>query len=94
MTDVGPLIEALKGKLQVALTYTKEKTQETVMHTGGIYELGVNKAGNAVLWMWDTTSNDHIRQFLINNIQSFQVLDTPFFPPHPWPFKVNGEIVG
>lgn len=89
ISDLTPLIEACRNKLQVTLNYTKKTTGEMVVHTGGIYEIRDN-----LLWLWDTTSNDNIRKFLIENIDSFQVLDALFFPPNPWPIKINGEIVG
>jgi hypothetical protein len=92
--DLSVLQQAAINKLQVTLNYTKETTGEVVVHTGGIYEIGVNKRGNPVIWLWDVTTNDNIRQFLISNINSFQVLDIPFFPPHPWPIKIDGQIVG
>lgn len=92
ITDIDPLIEALTNHLQVTLNYTK-KNGEVVTHTGGIYEIGTNKAGNAVIWLFDTQSNDHIRQFLISNIDSFQILDTPFSDTFGWGFKLNGDII-
>jgi len=94
ISNLEPLILALKNKKIVTLVYLKETTGETVTHTGGIYEIGPNKAGKESLWLWDTELNDHIRNFLIENIDSFQVLDTDFNPPYPWPLKLNGEIVG
>ena len=92
--DMTALVQAATNKLQVTLTYTKKSTGEMVTHTGGIYEIGVNKAGAQVLWLWDIIANDNIRQFLIANINSIQVLDTPFFPPNPWPIKIGGQIIG
>lgn len=92
MIDMEPVIVALRNKLQVILTYVK-KNGETVVHTGGMYEIGVNKAGNEVIWLWDTALNDHIRQFLVVNVTAIQVLDISFFPPQPYPIKLDGEVV-
>lgn len=92
ITDVEPLVEALQAHKQVTLNYTK-KSGELVTHTGGIYEIGANKAGNTVVWLWDTQLNDHIRQFLLPNINSFQVLDADFQDVFGWGFKLNGEIL-
>ncbi len=93
IADLTPLVEALKAHKQITLTYTKGGTGEIVTHTGGIYEIGPNKKGNEVLWLWDTALNDHIRQFLIGNIQSFQVLDLDFTDMFGFGFKLNGEII-
>lgn len=93
VTDIEPLIEATRNKLQVVLDYTKT-SGEIVQHKIGIYEIGPNKAGNEVVWGWDVDRNDTIRQFLMGNINNFEVLADPFFPPQPWPIKINGEIVG
>jgi hypothetical protein len=94
LTDLGPLYTACQNKLQVTISYTKETTGEFVSHTGGIYEIGANKKGNDVVWIWDTALGDHIRQFLISNINELEVLATPFIPPEPYPIKINGEIIG
>lgn len=91
--DLEPIIEAARNKLQVVLDYTKTNG-EVVQHKVGIYEIGANPKGNEVIWGWDVDRNDSIRQFLIANINSFEVLADPFFPPQPWPIKINGEIVG
>ena len=90
MIDVAPLFEACRGKLQVTLEYTK-KDGTYVQHTGGIYEIRSNEGK---LWLWDTTVNDHIRVFIMDSIQNFQILDAPFFPPQPFPIKIDEEIVG
>lgn len=92
--DMTVLIQAATNKLQVTITYTKKSTGEVVTHTGGIYEIGVNKSGAPCCWIWDTSRNDSIRQFLLENINSLQVLETPFFPPNAWPIKINGQIIG
>jgi hypothetical protein len=91
---VEPLITALQGKLQVTLTYEKKTTGEVVTHTGGIYEIGSNKQGVPVLWLWDTTLNDNIRQFLLSNIIDAQVLDVPFQTNGLFPLKLNGQVIG
>ena len=92
--DMEALTQATTNKLQVVITYTKKSTGEVVTHTCGIYEIGQNKSGAPCVWGWDVNSNDSIRQFLIANINSIQVLDTPFFPPNAWPIKINGQIIG
>ncbi len=92
--DIDALINAAQNKLQITLTYTKKTTGEVVSHTGGIYEIGVDDKGQQILYLWDNTTNDHIRKFLVGNIISIQVLETPFFPPNPWPIKINGQIIG
>jgi len=89
ISDIVPLVEACRGKLQINIDYTKKTTGETVHHQGGIYEIDGN-----ILWLWDTNLNDNIRKFLIENINSFEVLNVAFFPPQPFPIKINGEIVG
>jgi|GEM_PF-3131064 hypothetical protein len=95
VADIQPLVVALQNKLQVTLTYQKKTTGEIVTHTGGIYEIGPHKkTGVSTLWLWDTALNDHIRDFIIDNIQSFQVLQTPFQPNGIWPLKLNGEVIG
>jgi len=88
ITDITPLIEATKNRKQVTFTYEKKTTGDTVTHTGGIYEI----RGDS-LWMWDINSNDSIRRLYLSNIFDFQVLDATFFPPQPWPIKIEGEIV-
>uniref|UniRef100_A0A7C3SMS8 WYL domain-containing protein n=1 Tax=Dictyoglomus turgidum TaxID=513050 RepID=A0A7C3SMS8_9BACT len=92
--DLAALEKATANKLQVVINYTKKTTGEAVTHVCGIYEIGYNKAGEPCVWGWDVNSNDNIRQFLISNIDSIQILDVPFYPPHPWPIKINGQIIG
>jgi len=92
--DREPLVEALLHKKIVSLEYTKATTGEIVSHTGGIYEIGTNKKGESCLWLWDINSNDTIRQFLLGNIIGYQILDTDFMPPNPWPLKLDGAEVG
>jgi hypothetical protein len=95
VADISPLITALQNRLQVTLTYQKEKDGSIVTHTGGIYEIGPHKTtGRNTLWLFDTTLNDRIRNFIIDNIQSFQVLQIPFIPNGAWPLTLNGEIIG
>jgi len=93
VSDINPLIEAAKARKMVSLEYEKKTTGEFVNHRGGIYEIGTNKAGAPCLWLWDTDLNTGIRQFLLSNIMSFQVLDIAFDPPQPWPIKINGVEV-
>lgn len=91
--NVDVLVNALTSRMQVTLTYQKKTTGEVVTHTGGIYEIGVNKAGNPCLWLWDTSKNDHIRDFLLSNIVSCIPLQIPFQPDPQFPLKLNGEII-
>ena len=93
LSDVAPLYEACRAKLQITITYVKETTGEYVTHTGGIYKIGQNKKGNAAVWIWDVNVNDTIRQFLISNIENLEVLTFPFIPPQPWPIEIDGEII-
>jgi len=91
MVDPAPLYEACRGKLQIALTsYTKKDGSISSDHVGGIYEID---SANGIIWIFDTVLNDHIRKFFIGSINSFQVLDTPFFPPQPYPIQIDGEII-
>jgi|YelNatPaOPRAMG01_1025707.scaffolds.fasta_scaffold00723_8 predicted DNA-binding transcriptional regulator YafY len=93
-TNFDAVATAIRNKLQVSLSYQKKTTGEIVQHTGGIYEIGANKSGETVIWLWDTMRNDTIRQFLVSNIIDFQVLNIPFQTNGMWPLKINGEIVG
>ena len=93
MIDENALVMAHQAHKQVTLTYMKEKTGEIVTHTGGIYEIGTNKLGKPVVWLWDTFANDNIRQFIIANIQNLQVLDVDFQDVFGWGFKMNGTII-
>lgn len=93
--DYDALLKAASNKLQVVLTYKKKTTEEINTYTIGIQEIGgVNKAGSACIWGWDVQKNDHIRDFLIDNIQRVQVLDTPYYNVSGFPIKVNGVEVG
>lgn len=91
--NVDELVNALRNRMQVTLTYQKKTTGQIVTHTGGIYEIGANKVGNPCLWLWDTSTNDHIRDFLLSNIISYQVLQLSFQPSPEFPLKLNGEIL-
>jgi hypothetical protein len=91
---IEPLLDALRNKLQVTLTYTKKTTGETVTHTGGIYEINSADKSGPVLWLWDTTTNDNIRKFLLGNIVNVQVLATPFQTNGMWPLKIDGQEIG
>jgi hypothetical protein len=94
LADTQPLITALQNHLQVNLTYLKETSGEIVNHVVGIYEIGPHKTtGKATLWGWDVNTNDRIRNFIIDNIQSIQVLEVPFIPNGAWPLKLNGEVI-
>ena len=87
------LLAAIRERKIVDLTYTKKSTGELVYHTGGIQEVGTNKAGNEVIWLWDTTSNDHIRQFLIDNIMSYTVTEMDYVVTNGWAIKIYGEEI-
>ena len=87
------LIRATRERKIVDLTYTKKSDGSTVYHTGGIQEIGTNKAGNEVIWLWDTSTNDHIRQFLVDNIMGFIVTEMDYVPTNGWDIKLYGEIV-
>jgi hypothetical protein len=88
------IIDALTNMRLISLTYTKEKTGEMVNHKGGMYEIGTNKAGREVIWLWDTDRNDTIRQFLIDNIVSYDIHpEEEFIRTNPWPIKLYGEII-
>lgn len=93
MVDEEIIKEVILNRKIVTFTYTKKTTGEIVTHTGGIYELGNNKQLNRVIWLWDTTTNDHIRQFLVENIGDFQVLDTTFEPNPAFGLKIDGVPV-
>jgi len=94
-TSLEALTTACQNKLQVTLTYVKKTTGETVVHTIGVQELGgVNKAGQPVVWGWDTSLNDHIRAFLVDFIQGVQVLDIPYINSTGFPIKINGVEIG
>ena len=94
VADIQPLITALQNHLQITLTYLKATTSEIVVHTGGIQEIGPHSVtGKATLWLWDSSLNDHIRNFIIDNIQSFEVLQLPYQPNPAWPLKLNGEVI-
>lgn len=89
------MVTACQNKLQVTITYTKKTTGETKVYTGGIQEIGgVNKAGQPCIWFWDVSRNDTIRDFLLDNIQSIQVLDIPYINTTGFPIKINGVEIG
>ena len=90
IVEIEPLVEALTHKKQVTLTYTKEKTAETVVHTGGLYEIDGSRN---CLFLWDTSLNDHIRRFKLDNIISYEILDIDFIDNFGWGFKLNGQGV-
>jgi hypothetical protein len=92
--SMDAMVKACQNKLQVVLTYLKKTTGETVVHTVGIQEIGVDKKGQPCVWGFDVSLQDHIRIFLIDYIEGIQVLDTPYFPQGGYPIKINGEIIG
>jgi len=85
---------ACQNKLQVTLTYLKKTTGEVVTHTIGIQEIGADKKGQPCIWGMDTSLMDHIRVFLLDYIQSVQVLDTPYINSGGYPIKINGVEIG
>lgn len=92
--SMDAMYKACANKLQVTLTYLKKTTGETVIHTVGIQEIGTDKVGQPCIWGWDTSTNDHIRIFLLDYIQAIQVLDIPFIPQGGFPIKINGQEIG
>jgi hypothetical protein len=90
IADVTPLYEACRSRKIVDLTSYTKKDGSDVTHTIGIFEIRTNEGK---LWGWDVTLNDHIRAFIINDINSFEVLDQDFIPPEPWDIKIDGEVV-
>jgi len=90
LADTTPLYNACRNKKIVEISYTKETTGETVTHTIGIYEI---RTEEGKMWGWDVNLNDHIRVFIINNINSMQLTDNDFIPPEPWDVKIDGEVI-
>ncbi len=90
-TDIQALVEAATHRLQVSFTYLKATSGETVQHTGGIVEI----TSDGRMWLWDTTLNDHIRQFFMSNMNSPTVLQQPFdnMAAGGFPLKINGQII-
>ncbi len=94
-TSMEAMVTACQNKLQVTITYMKKTTGETKVYTGGIQEVGgVNKAGQPCIWFWDMSTQDHIRDFLLSNIVSIQVLDIPYPNTNGFPIKINGVEIG
>jgi len=89
MANVEQLKQALRGKLKISMTYTKETTGEVKNYTLGIYEIRENENQ---LWGW-VDGATHIRHFKISNIGPIQVLSTPFVRPEPHPIILNGETI-
>jgi len=89
-TDIEALVEAALNRLQVSLNYTKATTGEIVNHKGGIVEI---RSSEGILYLWDTTLNDHIRKFILANINSFQVLPEKFdyMSAGGYPIVINGQ---
>lgn len=88
--DVTPLYEACKARKIVAITSYTKRDGSDAAHTGGIYEI---RSQEGKFWLWDTQLNDHIRVFILNDINSFEVLDEDFVPSQPWEIKIDGAIV-
>lgn len=92
-TDVQAITEAAMARLQISIVYQKTSGDVAVVaHTGGIVEIN---SGTGFLWLWDTSQNDHIRRFFLQNIQSVQVLQIPFdnMSAGGYPLKINGTIM-
>ena len=89
MNSEQALAQACQNKLQVIINYTKKTTGEFVTHTCGIQEINGN-----LIWGWDISLQDHIRKFLLENIQSIEVLNIPYIVTNGYPIKINGAIVG
>ncbi len=90
VADVTPLYEACKAKKVVALTSYTKKDGSNVAHTVGIYEI---RTEEGKMWGWDVQLNDHIRAFILNDINAFEVLDQDFMPSQGWDIKIDGEII-
>lgn len=88
MIDMDVLLQAHMAHMQITIDYTKASTGEAVTHTGGIYEIRGDR-----MFLWDTTLNDTIRQFIIGGITRLEVLAMPFTPTQGWPYKLNGTII-
>jgi len=89
VADLGPLYEAARAKKVVNISYTKEKDGMVVDHAIGIYEI---RSEEGKMWGWDVNENSHIRVFILNNLNSFQVLDQDFVADQ-WPVKIDGEEI-
>jgi hypothetical protein len=92
-TDIQAMTEAALARLQISITYQKVSGDVAmVTHTGGVVEIN---SETGFLWLWDTTTNDHIRRFYLQNILSLQVLQVPFDNASAggYPLKINGTIM-
>ena len=92
-TDVQALMDAAQKRLQIAITYQKVSgDMQVVNHQGGVVEIN---SDTGFLWLWDTTTNDHIRRFYMQNVMSLQVLDLAFdnISAGGYPLKINGQII-
>jgi hypothetical protein len=92
-TDVQALMQAAMARLQITIMYQKVSgDMSMVSHTGGVVEIN---SDTGFLWLWDTSQNDHIRRFYLQQILSMQVLQTPFdsMSAGGYPLKINGEIM-
>jgi len=90
--DMQAMMQAATSRLQISFIYLKATTGETVQHQGGIVEI---RASEGCVFIWDTTSNDHIRKFLLPNFSSLQVLQQPFdnISAGGYPLIINGQIM-
>jgi hypothetical protein len=86
-------MEAATARLQVSITYQKVSGDKAmVTHAGGVVEIN---SDTGFMWLWDTSLNDHIRRFYMNQVLSLQVLQMPFdyMSAGGFPLKINGEIM-
>lgn len=92
-TDVQALMQAALARLQVSVMYQKVSgDMAMVSHTGGVVEIN---SDTGFLWLWDTSTNDHIRRFYLQQILSLQVLQMPFdnISAGGYPLKINGAVM-
>lgn len=92
-TDVQALMQAAMARLQVSIMYQKVSgDMSMVSHAGGVVEIN---SETGFLWLWDTSTNDHIRRFYLQQILSLQVMQTPFdnMSAGGFPLKINGAIM-
>jgi len=92
-TDVQALMQAAMSRLQISIMYQKVSgDMAQVTHNGGVVEIN---SDTGFLWLWDTSLNDHIRRFYLQQIMSLQVLQMPFdnLSAGGYPLKINGAIM-
>ena len=89
VADVAPLYEACRARKVVDLTDYTKRDGTHVSHTVGINEIDT---ANGLLWGWDVNENLHIRKFIMNDINAFQVLDQDYVSSQ-FPIKIDGVEV-